>query len=114
MIIHEMKLQPDPFVAIQMGSKIIESRLYDEKRREIQLGDRIRFRNAANLEETVTVCVHGLLRYPTFSALFSDFPPSYFGGDSKEMLEKRIYDFYTKEDEIKYGVLGIRLSKTVS
>mgnify|MGYP001558240452 CR=1 FL=1 len=111
MTTHEMKLQPAPFAAIQAGSKIIESRLYDEKRQLIQLGDQILFKNMANLDETITTRVDGLLRYSTFSAMFSDFPAAYFGGESKSALEAQIYSFYSKEDESKFGVLGIRITK---
>lgn len=111
MTTHEMKLQPAPFAAIQAGSKIIESRLYDEKRQLIQLGDQILFRDMANLDKTIVMRVDGLLRYATFSAMFSDFPATFFGGESKSALEEQIYSFYSKEDEAKYGVLGIRISK---
>jgi len=111
MTIHEMKLQQVPFAAIQAGGKIIESRLYDEKRQLIQLGDQILFRNMANLDETITTRVDGLLRYSTFSAMFSDFPAACFGGESKNGLEEQIYSFYSKEDEAKFGVLGIRITK---
>lgn len=111
MITHEMKLQPEPFVAVATGTKIIESRLYDEKRQKIQLGDQILFRNMEKTDEAVTARVDGLLRYETFSAMFNDFPPSAFGGISKELLEDQIYGFYSKEEEAKYGVLGIRISK---
>ena len=110
MTIHEMKLEPVPFAAIKTGSKIIESRLHDKKRELIQLGDQILFRNAANLDDTVTTRVAGLLRYSTFSAMFTDFPASLFGGESKDALEEQIYNFYSKDDEAKYGVLGIRIS----
>jgi ASC-1-like (ASCH) protein len=111
MTVHEMKLQPAPFEAVKNGSKIIESRLFDEKRQLIQLGDQVLFRNMANLDETVATRVDGLLRYPTFSAMFSDFPAAYFGGETKSALEEQIYSFYSKEDETKYGVLGVRISK---
>jgi ASC-1-like (ASCH) protein len=111
MTIYEMKLQPESFAAVVSGTKIIESRLYDEKRQKIQLGDRILFRNMENMDEAVMTQVEGLLRYKTFSAMFHDFPSSSFGGDSKEVLEKQIYNFYSREDEAKYGVLGIRISK---
>ena len=105
-----MKLQTAPFIAVKEGRKIIESRLCDEKRQLIRLGDQILFRNMSDLEDTVTMKVEGLLRYSTFVSLFSDFPASYFGGESKAALEEQIYSFYTKEDEKKYGVLGIRIS----
>ena len=111
MAMYEMKLQPEPFAAMTSGTKMIESRLYDEKRKRIQLGDRILFRNMANLNESVMARVEGLLRYETFSMMFRDFPSSAFGDDSAERLEKQIYHFYSREDEAKYGVLGIRVSK---
>lgn len=112
MTVHEMKLQPALFVAIKIGSKIIESRLFDEKRQLIQLGDQVLFRNMNNLDETIATRVDGLLRYSTFSAMFNDFPAAYFGGELKSALEDQIYSFYSKEDEAKYGVLGIRIIKT--
>jgi ASC-1-like (ASCH) protein len=106
---HEMKLQPEPFDRIKDGSKKIESRLYDEKRQLIQLGDEIVFKRNPDAIESVRARVVGLLRYPTFSALFHDFDPAMFGGASQEFLEDQIYAFYSKEDEAKYGVLGIRI-----
>jgi ASC-1-like (ASCH) protein len=110
-MLYEMKLQPQPFVAVKNGSKIIESRLFDEKRQLINLGDQILFKNIDNLDDTVLTKVNGLLRYETFSAMFNDFPALVFGGESKSMLEKQIYSFYSKDDERKYGVLGIRITK---
>ncbi len=108
-MIHELKLQPEPFDAIKAGTKGIECRLFDEKRQQIQLGDTLIFKRNPELEQTISAEVVGLLRYPTFSALFGDFLPEMFGGESVEALEKLIYSFYTKEDETRYGVLGIRI-----
>jgi len=111
-MLHEMKLQPGPFAAIKAGTKIFESRLFDEKRRQIQLDDEIVFRNAADLNETVTTKVVELRKYPTFSLLFDDFPPTAFGGESIKDLEDQIHSIYSKEDETKYGVLGIHIRLT--
>ena len=112
MTTHEMKLQPEIFNSIKNGTKQIESRLFDEKRQQIQLGDTIVFKNTTDLNDAVETQVIGLLRYPTFTSLFSDFEPSMFGGESAQGLEDQIYSFYSKEDEAKCGVLGIRI-KTV-
>ena len=38
-----MKLQPKPFAAIKNGTKTIEMRLWDEKRKHITVGDTIEF-----------------------------------------------------------------------
>ena len=43
MTTHLMNLQPKYFDFIKDGTKRIELRLYDEKRRQIQLGDIIEF-----------------------------------------------------------------------
>jgi ASC-1-like (ASCH) protein len=51
---HEMKLKPQPFVQIESGDKILEIRLYDQKRKNIQVGDTITFRKLPELKETLT------------------------------------------------------------
>lgn len=43
MMIHEMKLNNEPFTLIKAGTKVIEMRLNDEKRRKIKIGDKIEF-----------------------------------------------------------------------
>ena len=40
---HNMRLNHDPFVLIEKGSKTIELRLNDEKRSKIKVGDTIVF-----------------------------------------------------------------------
>jgi len=107
--VHEMKLQPEPFEAIKAGKKIIESRLYDEKRRLIKIGDVIEFKKNPELAESVKTEVTALLNYPTFDALFSDFPAENFGLPSKESLLTQIEQFYPIEEQQKYGVLGIKI-----
>lgn len=63
MNMHKLRLSEEPFAAIASGHKTVESRLYDEKRRKIQLGDCIIFTNVENPSQTITVTVVGLLRY---------------------------------------------------
>lgn len=46
-----MKLSQEPFDKIASGEKIIESRLFDEKRRLIKVGDEIEFSQNDNLEK---------------------------------------------------------------
>jgi len=107
MNIHQLILSEEPFAAIASGHKTIESRLYDEKRRKIQLGDQIMFINRTNPKQTVTVTVVGLLRYATFHDLFSHNDPRKFGSKNIEWLENQINEFYSAEDQQRYGVLGI-------
>lgn len=108
-MLHELKLQPTFFDAIKAGIKTIECRLYDEKRQQIQLGDTLIFRRASELEETLETRVVGLLHYSTFSDLLNDFPSEMFGMADRAELERLLDSFYTREDEAKYGVVGIRI-----
>jgi ASC-1-like (ASCH) protein len=57
MKLHFLKLATAPFEAIKTGHKIIESRLYDEKRREIEIGDDIEFTNRDSGEKLTTEVV---------------------------------------------------------
>ncbi len=51
--------------------------------------------------------VKAIYRYAAFDELFSDFPASYFGGNSKKELSEEIHQFYS-EEENKFGVVGIK------
>lgn len=104
-----MKLSSDPFEKIVRGEKLIESRLFDEKRQQIVIGDEIEFSEKDNPEKKVKTRVKGLLHYKSFKDLFSDHEPSLFGAESKDFLFNQIKQFYSDEDERKYGVVGIRI-----
>ena len=52
-MIHEMNLHEDPFLLINAGYKTIEMRLYDEKRKKINVGDIIEFTNNKTLEKII-------------------------------------------------------------
>lgn len=108
---HQMKLTSIPFEKILSGNKVIESRLYDEKRRMINLGDEIFFSQSDDNKQTVNTKVIGILRYDSFQQLFADHDPKLFGGTNTDELLKEIKQFYSDEDEAKYGVVGIRLQK---
>ncbi len=109
MITHQMKLASGPFEKIAHGSKVIESRLFDEKRQKINIGDPIEFTTNDDLGKKVVVQVRALYRYGSFDDLFSDYPPEYFGGSSKKELIEEIRNFYTSDEERRYGVVGIKI-----
>lgn len=106
-----MKLGHEPFVAISEGRKAIESRLYDEKRQHIAIGDEIIFSESKNPENTIRTRVIDLLRYPTFKELFSKHDSKLFGGErNQDKLLEQIKQFYSDADEQKYGVVGIQIA----
>ena len=108
-VAHEMKLQSKFFDFIKSGTKRIELRLYDEKRRNIELGDKIIFKKEPKLEEVVEATVVGLLRYKSFKELFEDFDMSLLADKSmtKEELRQVLMEFYTIEKQNKYGMVAI-------
>ena len=108
---HEMKLQPEYYNFILNGTKRIEIRLYDEKRQQIKIGDVIKFLKEPALNESFNAKVVGLLRYNSFEEMFKDFDISILSDDSmtKDELISVLEQFYTKEKQEKYGVLGIRI-----
>ena len=100
-----MKLQRQPFEAIRLEQKTIEMRLYDEKRRQIAVRDTITFRCDG---EELTVRVIALHRFPDFAALYAALPHSKLGSDDPMDMEQ----YYSKEEQWKYGVLGIEIERT--
>lgn len=110
-MIHEMKLQQEYFNFILNGTKRIEIRLNDEKRQNIKLGDKIKFLKEPDLNESFEAQVIGLLRYNSFEEMFKDYDISILSDKSmtKEELISVLEQFYTKEKQEKYGVLGIRI-----
>jgi ASC-1-like (ASCH) protein len=108
---HQMKLFEEPFELIKSGKKVIEIRLNDEKRQAIKIGDEIKFFKLPNCEESLKVKVLGLLQYCSFDQLYKDIPFVLFGCEGKELKQMldRTYAIYTKDQEIKYGALGIRI-----
>lgn len=104
---HEMKLKTVPFSLMKNGEKTIECRLYDEKRRKIQLGDSIVFSLMDDENQKITVKVVGLLRYATFAKMFSKNDPTKFGENTAEELTESLLTYYSLERQKKDSVLGI-------
>lgn len=105
---HDMKLLESPFNKIVSGEKDVEFRLYDEKRKQIKIGDTIVFSKLPDLCDKIEVEVSDLYHYQTFRELLS------FLGYEEEILEDKlngIYKIYTKEQEQENGVLGIKIKK---
>ena len=73
-VTHDMSLRESPFRAVADGTKVIEMRLFDEKRRTIKVGDCIRFTLSGGTE-SVTAEVVGLHRFPSFEALYAALIP---------------------------------------
>lgn len=109
-MVHEMRLNEKPFYDIKSGAKKIELRLYDEKRKLINLNDTIIFYKRPDEIEQIKAKVIGILRYNTFEELFKDIDYNLSGQakNVKEILEN-IHKIYSIDEELKYGIIAIRL-----
>lgn len=107
-MLHKMKLQEDPFERIKNGTKTVEFRLYDEKRRTIQIGDEIEFSKLPELQEKLLVKVIDLYKEESLEKLFKKV---FVGEDKEKIIEKAksMNRFYTPEQEKEYGVVGIKI-----
>lgn len=107
-----MNLRKEPFDKIKNGTKVIESRLYDEKRQLIKIGDAITFTcTDGEKPESITVTVQELFLYPNFTAMMSELPVQWFGHTKSQDAIDEIDKFYSADDQKKFGVVGVRILK---
>lgn len=112
MIDHLMKLTPEPMRLIREGKKTIELRLYDEKRKKIQIGDTITFVNTDNENDKLTVKVEDLFRFDSFEELYDKLPLSECGYTEENIGSASPEDmniYYSVELQKQYGVVGIKI-----
>ena len=108
---HEMKLNNGPFKNIKNGTKTIELRLNDEKRQLLKINDLIEFTNRETLEQLL-VEIENLYHYPSFEELYKHFDKVAMGyKEDEEADPKDMEEYYSKEEQEKYGVLGIEIKK---
>ena len=96
-MVHQMKLLESPFERIKNGTKTIEFRLFDEKRKQIKIGDQIEFSKLPDLKEKLLVDVIELYKEDTFETLLKK-----LYNDEEEIKEKikSMYKIYSPEKSI--------------
>ena len=103
-MIHNMTVKQPYFDLIKAGKKTIELRLYDNKRRQIQIGDEIVFQNGDNFHR---VSVKGMFLAKNFEELFKYVDPKFAGMNSIKEAIDIMEQFYDKDAQKKFGVVGI-------
>lgn len=108
---HIMKLQPKYFEYIKYGTKKVELRLNDEKRKNIKIGDKIIFKKEPELKEEIYAKIVGITKKRTFKELTDSLNICEYAdiSENEEEFLQDLYKFYTKEQEEKYGVIGIEI-----
>ena len=105
---YNMKLNNEPFNLIKNGTKTVELRLNDEKRKLFNIGDEIEFSKLPELQEKLLVKVIDLYKEKSFEKLFKKV---FVGEDEEKIIEKAksMNRFYAPEQEKEYGVVGIKI-----
>ncbi len=112
-MLHTMNLQPAPMQMIRSGEKTIELRLYDEKRQRISIGDTIEFINSENNKDILRVVVKNMYVFGSFDELYRKLPLLECGYTKTNIESASALDmeqYYSKEQQSKYGVVGIRIA----
>jgi len=106
---HNMRLDDGPFNKIKDGSKTIEMRLYDEKRKKVKPGDKIIFTNRSN-GETVKVEVVDICTYSNFEELYKHHGKKSLGYSNDDIASPADMNVYYPVEEVaKYGVVAIEV-----
>lgn len=108
-MLHKMQLNKQPFETIKSGNKKIELRLFDDKTKLINIGDGIEFVNRVSNEKIITKVLK-LYKYDNFFELYKQFDKISLGYGKDDYADsKDIKMYYSKEEQAKYGVVGIEI-----
>lgn len=116
-MLHSMKLNSSPFEKIKNGTKTIELRLNDEKRRRVKVGDFIEFSRIDRPSDKIRTKVTALHCFDGFEELYKTLPLIKCGYTAETVQSANPSDmekFYSEEQQKKYGVVGIELEITKS
>lgn len=106
---HLMKVKTKYYQLLKSGKKTIELRLWDEKRRQIKVGDEIIFADSACPTDYFNAVVLALHRAENFDALCRIISPQQAGFSSEKELTETMAEFYSSETQKTLGVVGIEI-----
>ncbi len=109
-----MHLSHDAFTRILTGTKNVEVRLLDQRRKKLVIGDTLLFVDKENYTQMVSAEIVGLQRFSSFAELFEVYGPKDFGHSetmTSEEFVARLHNIYYYRDEERLGVIAIKLAK---
>lgn len=107
---HTMHLAPEPYALLASGEKTVELRLYDEKRRQLRVGDEIQFLCTEDGHPPLHVRVKAIYLFRDFGELYETLPLLNCGYTRQTLPSASPRDmevYYTPEQQARYGVMGI-------
>lgn len=106
----ELRLNTSPFESIKHGTKTIEMRLLDEKRKQYKIGDILVFKKRPDETEVLRAKIVNLYLFKNFSELYSKFDKVKLGYKENEVARPEdMQEYYSIEEQNKYGVIGIEI-----
>ncbi len=107
---HELKLNRGPFESMANGTKTVEMRLNDEKRKKIHVGDKIKFSMRDDETKSLLCEVVNKVVYDNFEELYADYDKEELGyKENEDAKPEDMEAFYPKEEIEKYGVVAIEV-----
>lgn len=106
-------LDEDIFEVVKNETKTVEVRVNDEKRRKLQVGDKITFLKRPDDIEKIDAVIERLSYYDNFKSLVDNYTIEeiYLKGYTKEYFLDLLKRFYSDEEVEKYGVVAIKFKK---
>ena len=106
-----MSVRHKYFDMIKSGSKDIELRAYDEKRRKVKIGDRFQLFDAENPNEYIICEVLDMHVAPDFGTLFDRIDIKRAGFNNLNELMDVITKFVSAEELAREQVVGIEIKR---
>lgn len=108
---YKMKLLSEYFNYIKNGTKRIELRLNDEKRKDLEVGDIIIFEEQVDVPRYLKTKVVDIYHRDNFEELLNEFDIELLADKSmtKEELLNVLEKIYPLETQAQHGVVGIRI-----
>ena len=105
----QIHLDPEIFEQVKNGTKNVEARVNDEKRRQIKIGDKIEVLKRPEEIETLWVRVTNLIPYQNFEELAAQYSIErlYSPSFTKEEYLALFPKFYSEEEIKEYGTVAI-------
>ena len=108
---YKLNVREKYYNMLKSGVKKIELRLFDDKRKNIKIGDMIEFANVSDTKDTFAAQVIDLHRADDFAALCRIIDCRDAGFETDIELVAALQEFYPPEQQKKYGVVGIEIDK---
>ena len=108
---HKLNVKEKYYNMLKSGTKTIELRLFDDKRKNIKIGDYIEFSNNSDADDKFTAQVINLHRADNFAELCKNINCRNAGFASNGELLKVLEEFYSLDRQNELGVVGIEIQK---